>query len=87
MHDQCTSNWTLLLLLLLLVISYDYTNISHYAMCNRGKKIIFKSSFLKKHSLFANLEISKLSCNSKMNMYYGGSQHDCLGKPWKFIVH
>ena len=33
--QQCQSKWTLLLLLLLIL--YDYTNVGHYAMCNREK--------------------------------------------------
>ena len=32
---QCQSKWTLLLLLLLIL--YDYTYVGHYAMCNGEK--------------------------------------------------
>ena len=32
--QQCPSKWTLLLFLLK---SYDYTNVGHYAMCDREK--------------------------------------------------
>ena len=44
----CPSKLTLLLLLL----SYDCTNISHYAMCNRGEKLF--SNHLCKKTFFIN---------------------------------